>query len=335
MDWFERLTGFQEGGYAEARAQLEVVGERLCSRVSGASYDIGGFELASLHSLRERAKEIARPSNQLHASVVTGDVREMHRSAENSGALFQVASQFNLLEMSSPDVTPEDGVTRYRYDRTQGPACAIAAGAATIYRNYFVPVAGASGQTAARQLDGLADLGAALSLGTGMPLQALWTMRNGYALCTERGLCAITEFLESRTKPELDELRGLLRIGVHRDVEATEAADALQISQAFCSALPVAYGEASTSRWEAFASLVLEAAYEATLWAGVLNARDGGSNVVFLTMLGGGAFGNPPIWIHEAVKRALTLLKAFDLDVRVVSYGKPTPEVLETVNGFR
>ena len=68
----------------------------------------------------------------------------MHRAPENAGTLFQVASQFNLLEMVSPTVTPEDGVTRYQHDRTQGPACAISAGAATIYRNYFAPVGGGS-----------------------------------------------------------------------------------------------------------------------------------------------------------------------------------------------
>ena len=48
-----------------------------------------------------------------------------------------MASQFNLLEMTAPSITPEHGVARYQLDRTQGPACAIAAGAATIYRNYF------------------------------------------------------------------------------------------------------------------------------------------------------------------------------------------------------
>ena len=41
-------------------------------------------------------------------------------------------------------MTPEDGVTRYKDDPTQGPACAIAAGAATIYRNYFVPIGDAA-----------------------------------------------------------------------------------------------------------------------------------------------------------------------------------------------
>src|SRR4051812_2507890 len=70
-------------------------------------------------------------------------------------------------EMIGPDITPEDGVTRYEHDHTQGPACAIAAGAATIWRNYFVPVETPegvqSGQTEAYQIDTLAALGAALS----------------------------------------------------------------------------------------------------------------------------------------------------------------------------
>jgi hypothetical protein len=37
----------------------------------------------------------------------------MHADPELEGALFQVASQFNLLEMTGPSVTPEDRVTRY------------------------------------------------------------------------------------------------------------------------------------------------------------------------------------------------------------------------------
>jgi hypothetical protein len=201
----------------------------------------------------------------------------MHRSPENAGALFQVASQFNLLEMVSPDVTPEHGVTRYQNDHTQGPACAIAAGAATIYRNYFVPIDGSRGQTATRQLNGLADVGVALSSGTKLPVGDLWSMKNGYALCSEVGLAAISRYLRTLAPDQIDVLRGKLRIGIHRDVEATEVAgpDRPIVSQAFCSALPVAYSRVPSPHWELFASLVLEAAYEATLWAAVLNAQRG------------------------------------------------------------
>jgi hypothetical protein len=175
MDWFEKLTGFRETSYEETRARLEVEGGRLLSRINGASYGIGELELVSLQTLRERAKSAGNLPGRIKTSVVTGDVRRMHRSPENAGALFQVASQFNLLEMVSPEVTPELGVTRYQSDRTQGPACAIAAGAATIYRNYFVPIDGSQGQTAKRQLDGLADLGAALSSALKLPVGNLWS----------------------------------------------------------------------------------------------------------------------------------------------------------------
>lgn len=78
-------------------------------------------------------------------------------------------------------------------------------------------------------------------------------------------------------------MRGRLSIGIHRDVEVTEAAGAQRrlVSQAFCSALPVAYTRLpATSPWKPFASLVLEAAYEATMWSAVLNAQRGALHIV-------------------------------------------------------
>lgn len=336
MDWFEKLTGFRESGYDETRAQLTVMDGRLVSRINGESYGIGELELVSLQALRERVKSADKLPGRLKTSVVTGDVRRMHRSPENAGALFQVASQFNLLEMVSPDVTPEHGVTRYQSDPTQGPACAIAAGAATIYRNYFAPFGGSQGQTARRQLDGLADLGDALSSATKLPVGDLWTMQNGYALGTQTGLDAIAQHLGTLTTDQIDVLRGKLRIGIHHDVEVTEAAglDRPRVSQLFCSALPVAYSRVPPAHWEPFAVLVLEAAYEATMWATVLNAQRGASNVIFLTLLGGGAFGNHGNWIHAAIRRALKLMTAYDLDIRLVSYGTPSKEIVAIAEEF-
>jgi hypothetical protein len=220
MDWFESLTGFRETNYEDTRAKLKVVGSQLQSLINGKSYGIGELELVSLQTLRERVKSAGGLPGRLRVSVVTGDVRQMHQSPENTGALFQVASQFNLLEMTGPEVTPERGVTGYQYDRTQGPACAIAAGAATIYRNYFAPVDGGYGQTAERQFDGLADLGEALGEALNKPGKTLWSMQNGYALCTRAGLDAIAEHLGTLQPEQVDMLRGKLCIGVHRDVGA-------------------------------------------------------------------------------------------------------------------
>jgi hypothetical protein len=223
MNWFERLTGFEERGYDDARSKLEVDGLRLRSLVNGRSHQVGELELVSLQTLRERVLSQAQVPGRLKVRIMTGDVRRLHKSPELSGALFQVASQFNLLEMISPDVTPEHGVTRYEDDRTQGPACAIAAGAATIYRNYFAPVGGTVGQTRTRQLDGLADLGANLSTALDLPVDALWSMRNGYALCTRAGLDAIAHWMHSSLPDQIDQVRGKLKVGVHRDVEVTDS----------------------------------------------------------------------------------------------------------------
>ena len=134
-NWFRELLGFDEQSYAETKQQLTVHGGRLTAPATGASYDIGTLEIPSLAELRTRVSGVAAGrGGPMRVSTVVADVGELHRDAKNRHALFQVASQFNLLEMTGPEITPEDGVTRYAHDRTQGPACAIAAGAATVYR---------------------------------------------------------------------------------------------------------------------------------------------------------------------------------------------------------
>jgi hypothetical protein len=336
MDWFEKLTDFRETDYEDTRAKLSVEGSRLHSLVNGKNYGIGSLELVPLQTLRERARAAGGLPGRPKIRVVMGDVREMHRLPANAGALFQVASQFNLLEMVSPTVTPEQGVTRYQHDHTQGPACAIAAGAATIYRNYFVPVGGSFGQTTERQIDALADIGVVLSDALDRPVNDLWKMQNGYALCTQSGLQAIAGYLRTLEPDQSDVVRGKLCIGIHRDIEVTDTARETgpRVSQAFCSALPVAYSQVARSYWEPFAKLVLDAAYEATMWAAVLNAQRGASSRVLLTLLGGGAFGNEERWIHTAMRRALKMTSEFELDVSIVSYGKPSRAITEMAENF-
>ena len=337
MDWFQRLTGFRELDYVSTRAKFEVKEGRLISLVNGMAYSTGRLELASLSDLRDQVRSAHTGSGGFRVSLVSGDVRELHKRPEYAGALFQVASQFNLLEMTGPSVTPEAGVTIYQGDPTQGPACAIAAGAATIYRNYFAKVNGVEGQTKERQLDGLADLGIALSQALGQPVDALWEMRNGYALCSRAGLDDIAKYIRSLRPDQVDQLRGKLRIGLHHDVEVTDAMDMQPfpvVSQAFCSALPVRYSSVPSETWKEFALLVLEAAYEATMWAAVLRAQRGASNVVLLTSLGGKAFGNEEAWIIRALRRALKLASQFAVDVKIVSYGAPSNQIVALAKDF-
>jgi hypothetical protein len=71
------------------------------------------------------------------------------------------------------------------------------------------------------------------------------------------------------------------------------------------------------------------------MWAALHNAQRGASNVVLLTTLGGGAFGNDENWIHDAMLRALTVVSKTKLDVRLVSYGAPNEALLQVVKAFQ
>jgi hypothetical protein len=104
------------------------------------------------------------------------------------------------------------------------------------------------------------------------------------------------------------------------------------VSQAYCSALPVRYSRHPSHLWAAFAQLILEAAYEATICTAILNAMRHGNNRLFLTLLGGGAFGNETAWIIGAIQRALTLYNDVELDVAIVSYGSPNPYIQQLVS---
>lgn len=326
--WFESLTGFREESPDQVRANLVVEGEAMTSTVNGQQFRCGRLEMPSLAELRSRVEDVSDAGGRLRLAEVIADVQQLHVSDENAGALFQVASQFNLLEMVSPSVTPEAGVGIYENDRTQGPACAIACGAGTIYRNYFVPIDGMAGQTTDRQIDCLHDLGEAL----GNAGESLWAMRNGYALATQQGLESISEQLARADEGERDRLRGLLRIGLQWGTQVTIGDAAHCVTQAYCSALPVAYSSQSFGQWAAFAELVLEASYEATLCAAILNRADSGNNCVFLTLLGGGAFGNETDWIIKAIDRAVRRFDNFDLDVSIVSYGSSKPAVQRLID---
>jgi len=332
-NWFEKLVGFSESdGYDAVQSRLTVEGDELVSTVNGKRYGIGELTLPTLAELRARVNPARGQSSS--ARIVVADVQKLHSEPEYEGALFQVASQFNLLEMVSENFTPEHGVTDYIYDGTQGPACAMAAAAGTIYRNYFVPVGDRVGQTRNHQLDALAGVGAALSDHIGMPVSELWNMQNGYALCTTEGLTAISHLLDTASEEVIDGFRSALAIGLHRDVEVTDGSGR-RVSQVYCSALPVAYSSHGRGRWEPFARLVLQASYEAVMLAAVEQASGGGSNTVLLTRIGGGVFENGDDWIDSAIVRAMDLVKDAGLDITFVAHRAATPGVRAIVDRYQ
>jgi len=360
-DWFSRLFGFGESrNYEDTKRWLRLVdgdGSKpmyLESLVTGERLGCGRFDAPSLAELRRMGSKVHLPGS-LRVANELGDVGEKHSLLDNRHAVFQAASQFNCLEFVGPSVRPEDGVAGYVNDHTQGPCCAITCGPGTVFRNYFVPldsrglVASVNsaptqkGQTAAQQLLCLADLEELL--GNGGPHGNFFQVQGGYTLAGSRQLARLGDAFSRLNS--MDEARSHIRVGVHRDVQVTSGRwgrDQLRdpehtVTQVYASACSVAYNyNSSCADWESLAKLVLEAAYEATLWAALLNAqRHGtpGSRRVFLTALGGGCFGNKMEWIAAAMERALSRFWDKGLDVRIVTYsGSIDPHLQRLASKF-
>ena len=321
MDWFTELFGCPEKN-TNIHASMEVQQDRLRVKQNGKEFICGRLTIPKLSDIRQEFHGLLAKNTKTTVSEWVGDVQQLHKDPQHAQSIFQVASQCNLLEMVGPGVTPEQGITGYMYDRTQGPACAIACAAGTVYRNYFVPVGTQIGQTRNQQVDTLADLGMAW----GNENDALWSMQNGYALATKTGLESIRTMLHEASTEQLHDWQGLLRIGMHWNTEVTllraQGVVPHLVHQAYCSAMPVAYSQHSSADWKAFACFVLDGAYENTLLQAVKNREETGVPTVFLTLLGGGAFGNDSQWIADAILKALHKVQHAGLQVVLVSYGR-------------
>ncbi len=317
MNWFEGLFGFAESGWDATKTHFALEGTILTSSANGRSFDAGAFETPSVAELRARVGPGHGSPRVRHEAI--GDVLELHALSEHRDAMFQVASQLNCLEFADPRETPEDGVTPYAFDPTQGPACSLAAAAATVYRNYFVPIGDEVGQRADRQLDNLADAVALLG-----PPETFVTVTNGYAFSDAQRLEGAGAALHAADR---DAFVGRMRVGVQTRAEVTfasrfvEPSEPTHVSQAFCSALSCGYDRSPRHLWAPLATAVLDAAYEATLLAARAGIAAGTcSGIVWLTFLGGGAFGNDPTWIADAIARAIRIAGDDTLDIRIGHY---------------
>lgn len=323
MSWFEDLTGIKEKSGDHIRKRLTVKNEYLVNRsLISRKWRHGRLEIVSLFNLRDQTKEIHREEPSSVTQLVA-NVKRLIADPNNRDSIFQVASQFNLLEMTSPHITPEMGVGRYEDDLTQGPACSIACGAGTIYRNYFIPINGQVGQTRGIQINTFEDIATYFGVN--------FKYSNGYIDASEPALREVNDILQQMSASNRDHLKSLLKVGIHWNTSCTLPGSKHSVNQVFCSAIPVSYSNESSSLWEPLARLVLEAAYEATLRAALLNAELTSNNKVYLTLVGGGSFGNDGDWIEDGFLAAYkNLQQGGDLDICFVSYNNAN-EVVDRI----
>lgn len=272
---------------ADGAARL-VVGDRV--------HHAGRFEAPTIGDLRRRVGEPAdrRPARlRLVVLLGTGPLTDIGglQARAAPGTLFQVASQFNGLEAPGPYLVP---VADYFNDPTQGPRAAISAFPGALLRHYAAPApdGGRFEQTAARQLDLLADA---------LPPEVA-RVRNGYLSSDGvRDPAALARALEAGFER--------IRVGVHEGVEVVLGQDwdgpvegAPRIAQVFTSTYASGYsrGGALGADHDAVCGHLLRAAYLGTLLA----AAALGQRTVVLTAIGGGVFRNPHPLIWASICRA-------------------------------
>jgi hypothetical protein len=111
--------------------------------LSSISYQAGKFITPTVKSILDtiahldQSSKSALQKGKVNVAIVQGkDVGEAHLGAQPY-EVFQAASQFNSLEMATPQMTPYDGIEIYAQDNTQGPRQAIACAPGTFVRNYY------------------------------------------------------------------------------------------------------------------------------------------------------------------------------------------------------
>jgi hypothetical protein len=288
------------------------------------SFQAGFFDTRSIGQLREESHDLPMLGNGTFSVIVGGDpvlrnrvdVGANQANVVNNDAVFQIASNFNALEMVSKDNLLERGIEEYCDDWTQGPFASISATPGLIYRAYYLFYDPTTDPLAWRQ-----TCGCQLNLLEKLPLR----VTNGYLDLSEVKFEKDVPVLTERDKENI-------LVGVHRDIQVThgfvlnpcdnhERLDKKDqvVSQVFTAALDL--GNANrhlkdSPRAQLLAQDLLNAAYEGTLRAAFVE----GKKKVFLTLVGGGVFANDLAWIVQAIEKDKGFIRDSGLQVTLIVY---------------
>ena len=290
---------------------------------NGNKFSTGNLEIISLEELRTKISNHSHNNgNIVFTHSKPTNVQELIIDSQNKNSTFQVASQFNLLEMPHYSYTPERGVGGYWYDHTQGPGCCIRTLGATLFRNYFVQMDnGQEGQTHNNQINCISNLLDAINSDGDIT----WDFINGYISMDSKNMIKINKKLSLLTDSDREDLKGLLKVGIHTNVQTNDKKSPLEhnINLVLCSAMPISYMGLSQDESSLFCQLILEATYEATIISSIIN-RKNINEKLYLTKVGGGAFGNSHNWISHAIILSIQKYQNYDLDVQLVHFGNIT-----------
>lgn len=329
--------------------------ENISFKINDKSFAVGDFSCLPLPALKEKTKKLGQYNNstKLIYQYIPGDISEIiSKITEDDIVVVQAASQFNLLEMRAPEITPANGITGYITDNTQGPRVALSSPAGTLFRNYAVWNGTSQINTQINTLIGvMKELGLELSgnydsNGDGSAPAEIgqYSYVNGYLYINP---FSIQDAIKLPTfQKKMDDN---LRVGIQWNTPSIHNPN-IKLCQVYSSGLPldrylklidrgcmikgipgitddihinkflVVMEKEYYPLIKPFAIALLASTFKCTLQAGVLHALRHGkqSCTVYLTPVGGGVFKNPHEWIQEGLLIALKDFKNFPLKVKMV-----------------
>uniref|UniRef100_A0A6B2L742 Uncharacterized protein n=1 Tax=Arcella intermedia TaxID=1963864 RepID=A0A6B2L742_9EUKA len=341
-DFFEEIWGFKESiKSVKEYLQIDTSSDKnhIISLINARTVQPGNFETRKINSFNEQDL-VAKIKKKGTLSIVIGngphttqydrvDIGALQAHPANRGATFQVASNFNCLEFVDERDSASVGITKYVFDQTQGPAACISAAPGVLYRNYFVP----------HYVDGKLYKG---------QLEQQINLLNNFFIPVTNGYInfngnELTEIYEPTWDDHFFTDYGDVKVGVQTNVEVTSGTkrDGLIymveqsgqiINQVFTASINLGGTRAmfaSRPKIQKLAQMLLKAAYRGTILVAMENALKAppelvGRNKLFLTLIGGGAFGNDLEWIVGALYEQLELIKRSGLEITLVIYAQYT-----------
>lgn len=364
--WFENIFGFKEDP-VNIYKYFNITnknGIQILNQIkTNQQFIAGTFTTQTLQNLQQKSKYwIQQHSSTNHKYNKTQikithkaihDILEYHNTPEDNNirVTFQCASQFNCLEFPSENYIPEFGITNYVYDLTQGPACAIACPAGTLFRNYFVNIDKQIGQNKTIQINNLDVVENIMQSYDNYPF---WHVKNGYVFSTIDKLNKLNTILNN-DKIISKKILNSIKVGIQANTEVlmknkneplcTTTKHKL-VTQIYCSAISCSYSHINVSYWEPFACIILDSIYESTLWSSLLYAPvckilNSNHYKVYLTFIGGGAFGNKLSWIINSMAKSIKkfisiMINTYDIlfDIIICHYQSINPQIQNQIDSI-
>jgi len=319
-DWFDAIFGF-----IEYRDYMKNKNEILRLYMTGSQQtindvNVGKFMLLNLEQLYTLCPYKYGAGN-IKIKNIVANIKEIHKQSNNDNATIQVASQLNCLEMINVDKIPEDGITCYKDDNTQGPKCVMCTPTGLAYRNYIYN----GGQTSNQQIDMSEEL---LSYFKSCDNTINWIIKNGYLIINN--LSTLEKISELLTNDDIRKnAKNKIKAGIHTNLGIF--IDGIKydhiINHVLCSGLPIAYQNYPFNNielWDNLSDLFLETYYEMTLLTACINNMMNEIDApCYLTQIGGGVFGMKKSLIMKAIKKACDTINSlgYKLNVYLVHYG--------------